>query len=564
MPAPDPSSQEPTYTRRDALRVLGAVGAVGAVAVTPRASGQPPQGTLVERNDAAVTRLLAQQVDDPASPYRGAVPDQHGLHGAGSAAGVIETLTASFVHPQSAFHRRPELLARIALAAGFLERAQGPSGNIDLLVTNFDSPPDTAFVVHGVALAAAIARTQGHDEITALLQSFLQKAGEGLTVGGIHTPNHRWVVCQALAQIHALWPDPKYVQRIDAWLAEGIDIDADGQFTERSTVVYNPITDRALTVIADKLRRPELLDPVRRNLRTLPFLLHADGELVTEISRRQDQFQRGTVAGYWLPLALLARRDRDGQFAALAEMAAPGASLAWVLAFPELEQPMVAPASLPDDFAAEMPAIGIGRIRRKQRSVTVLLGGSSRLVTLRSGDAVLEGVRMAAAFFGKGQFVPDVVEGMEGGWRLRQSLVAPYYQPLAEKVASADWLTARARRAQSEVCRLEMVAEIAATEHGVRLRLAATGTKGVPVAVELGFRAGGEVVGCRGLAEEPGCLVCERGTGAYRVGADEIRFGPGAAPHRYVQVRGAEAKMPGVSVYVTGFTPFEHTLVLEA
>jgi hypothetical protein len=556
----------PTYcTRRDALRMFGALGAAAAL---PRTQGQPaPAGPLVERNDAAVRRLLAEQVVDPASPFRGSVPDQSGLHSAASAAGVIETMAASLLHAESAFHADQVLLERIGLAAGFLERAQSPRGNIDLLITNFDSPPDTGFVVHGVATAAAIGRRHGHEEVARLLQPFLQKAAAGMAQGGIHTPNHRWVVCQALAQIHELWPDARWVRRIDEWLAEGIDIDADGQFTERSTLVYSPVTDRALCILATKLRRPELLEPVRKNLRALAYLLHADGEVVTEISRRQDQFQRGTVAGYWLPLALLARRDQDGLFAALAQMAAPGARLPWVMEYPELLQPMVAPAPLPDDFVKEMPVVGIARIRKQQRSATLLLGGSSRLLTLRSGEAVLDGLRIAAAFFGKGQFVPDVVERTERGWRLRQVLEAPYYQPLAEQVAPADWLAARARRRQSEVCKFEMAAEIEATARGLRVRFSAGGTNGVPVAVELGFRSGGELTGCRALPEEQvgdaTCFVLEKGTGAYRVGRDEIRFGPGAAPHRYVLVRGAEARLPGTSVWVTGFTPFEHTVEFE-
>ena len=65
--------------------------------------------------------------------------------------------------------------------------------------------------------------------------------------------------------------------------------------------------------MAAKLKRPALLDPVRQNLRALMYLLHADGEVVTEISRRQDQYTRGGLAGYWFPLTYLAVADRDGQ-----------------------------------------------------------------------------------------------------------------------------------------------------------------------------------------------------------------------------------------------------------
>jgi hypothetical protein len=274
-----------------ALSVPGIVGAQVA-------TGKPPTAAnALERNDAAVRALLQSQLTDAASPNRGSVADQFGLYSAGAASGVVETMAASFVHPRSAFHRAGVLLERVRLAAGFLERAQSPQGNIDLLTTNFNSPPDTGFVVHNAATAAAVGRRHGAEEIARILQPFLVRAGNGMAEGGVHTPNHRWVIGAALAQINELFPDPRYVRRIDQWLAEGIDIDGDGQFTERSTLTYNVVTDRALVVMAAKLERPELLEPVRQNLRALLYLLHADGEVVTEISRRQDQYTRGSTGG---------------------------------------------------------------------------------------------------------------------------------------------------------------------------------------------------------------------------------------------------------------------------
>jgi hypothetical protein len=558
-------SGRPGPSRRDALKALGVASALGgAVAAHPQVPRSIVEAAVARTNDS-VSRLLGLQVTDPVSPFRGSYPDAVGLHSAGSASGIIEQMTAAFVHPRSAYQGNVALVERIRLAAGFLERAQSPQGNIDLLTTNFNSPPDTGFVTENVATAAAVARAHGNEGIVDILKPFLLKAAAGMASGGIHTPNHRWVVSAALAQVNSLFPDARYVGRINEWLAEGIDIDADGQFTERSTLTYNVVCDRAFIVMGHLLKRPELLEPARRNLRALTFLLHADGEVVTEISRRQDQYTRGGVGGYWFSLAYLARRDGDGQFAALArrvEMTSP--RLSTLLEYPGLAEALPPDAALPEHFEQAMPAIGITRIRRGPRSATLILGGSSRLVTYRHGDAVVEGIRFATSFFGKGQFVPVEAHKQGAGFVYRQSLEAPYYQPIAEQVTTTTWTQVRMKRRQSEIARLEQSAEITETPTGLVIRLRASGTPGVPLAVEIAFREGGRFEGCEPIANAPGTYLLADGAGVYRAGRNSIRFGPGAGPHRYVQLRGAEPRLPGESVYITGFTPFDRTITLES
>ena len=255
-PAPDSTAPVPhpgtgqvmaRFTRREALLAAGAAATLRAAETTPQV-----EQAIVDRNDDAVRKLMRAQITDAQSQWAGSVPDDYLMHSAGAAGGLIETLVASFACLQSKFHGDSGLLERIRLAARFLERSQSPEGNIDLLSTNFNSPPDTGFVVHSVATAAAIGELYGIDELVQSLRPFLVKAGAGLAAGGIHTPNHRWVVSSALAQINSVFPDASYVRRVGQWLAEGIDIDGDGQFIERSTVTYNAITDRALCVLAAK------------------------------------------------------------------------------------------------------------------------------------------------------------------------------------------------------------------------------------------------------------------------------------------------------------------------
>ncbi len=549
-------------TRRQVIWGLGTAAlAAGAPAAAPELDAR-----VVARNDAALDNLLSTQITDSRNARLGGVPDEYGMYHAGSAGGLIETAAASWIAPHSRHHGVPEVLERIRLASQFLERSQTAEGNINLLSTNFNSPPDTGFVVHNVATAAAIARMYSAEEVLRALRPFLVKAAAGMTTGGVHTPNHRWVVSSALAQINDVFPDAAYTRRISQWLAEGIDIDEDGQFIERSTVTYNTVTDRAFTVLAAKLQRPELLDPVRRNLRAMLYLLHPDGEVVTEVSKRQDQFVRGTMGGYWLPLTYLAVHDGDRQFAALAHGLGPEhARLSALLEYPELSAALPQAEPLPENYEKWFGAVGLARIRRGRWDATMVLKESSRFFSARNGGAVINAVRFASSFFGRGQFVPDGCVKDGSKYIFRQSLSAPYYQPLepAQKVDYKNWTTLRSQRRQSQVCKLEQSATVVEQKSGFELRLQSNGTPGVPLAVEISLREGGKLEGCRPALHVTDAWILDKDFATYRVGGDTVQFGPGAAGHLLTQLRGAEVKLPGQSVYLTGYTPFDQTIRFE-
>lgn len=506
--------------------------------------------------------MLRAQITDPASRFAGTMEDASGLHSPGAAAGIVTACATAFLQPSSKYHRAPLMLERARLAAGYLERSQSPEGNIDLLTTNFNSPPDTGFVVHNVASAACLAQRAASREWVAMLEPFLRRAGAGMAHGGVHTPNHRWVVSSALAQVHEVFPDASFLRRIDQWLAEGIDIDADGQFTERSTGVYDAVCDRAFTVLAAKLKRPALLEPVRRNLDAMLYLLHPGYEVVTEISRRQDQYERRDMAPYWFPLQYLAVHDRNGLCAAIARHFAPtAASLTTLMEYPELQED-VADAPIPDEYSKLLPALEAVRIRHGRLSATVLLRNDSHFLGFRRGDAVIHSIRFAGAFFGKGQFIPSKWEQDGGAYVLTQQLQSGYYQPFepSRRIAAGEWGRTRESRAQSEICRLTQTARIAETKTGLRVRMSARGTKNVPVAVEIALREGGKLEGC---VETNGAWLLPSGYATYRSGSDTVRFGPGLREHSYWQIRGAEAPAPGLRVYLCGYTPFDQEIEIS-
>ena len=581
--------------RRDFLRssglvaLLGAAGISAARAASPAAAptgfSSPPDDIvreLVRANDAALPALLARQERRAGHRWLGGLPNDHGLPTPRGTAILVSSLACAAGAPASKFFRSTELVEPLRLAVRCLLAAQHDDGTIDLPETNFHSPPDTAFCLELLCPACVLLRASPEPTLAAIaaeLGQFIVKAGDALTTGGVHTPNHRWVVCAALASIHSLFPNPKYLARIAAWLAETVDIDPDGQFTEKSTSVYSPVVDRALLTVARLLGRPALLEPVRRNLEMTLYYVHPDGEVVTEASRRQDRYTRGSMARYYYSYRTLALHDGDGRFAAMCRQIERtargqlGSELAAFLTEPDLCRALPANAPLPADYAKVFPYSNLARLRRGAASGTILAANTT-LFSFRKNSAALEAVRFASAFFGKGQFTADALEVRDGRYTLRQELDGPYFQPLSsDQIAAGEHVRmapngtlaadSRAARARSNVQTLAAAVEI--TEAGGKFTLAISvrGTDDVPVAIELAFRSGGTLSGVEPVAGTKDAFLLRDGRGRYTLGDDTIEFGPGRAEHTYTQVRGALPKWDGLSVYLTGVTPFTHTLTIN-
>jgi len=554
--------------RREAI-ALG-VASIASLSLPNQAesSRDAAASALVQSHDEKLKHLLDSQVTDPQSRWCGGIPDQWDIHYCGSAAGLLRDGAAAYFHPRSRFQASKELLERMKLAAGFLSRSQNDEGNIDLLSTNFNSPPDTGFVVHSVAAAAKLAKMNHDEAVMSLVKDFLRRAGRGLAKGGIHTPNHRWVVCAALAQINELFPDKQYLERIDQWLAEGIDVDEEGQFTERSTAGYNTVVDTALVVMAHKLKRSELLDPVRKNLGAMAYLLHPNGEVVTEISSRQDLNTRGTMGGYWFVLRYMAIRDQNGLYASMLKPLEPEhIELPRLMEYPELQKSLPEAASIPENYEREYELSGITRIRRGRTSATILHNDNSRWISLRRGEAVINAIRFASAFFGKGQFIPTSYEKRADGFYFKQELTGRYFQPITDPsllpVRNDKWSDLKMKRKTTQICRMVYEARIRETEQGFEVFINAQGTGNVPLAVEINLREGGELSGVTAAPNSNEVFLLKDGFAEYRMGPDVIRFGPGKCENGWVEVRGAQAKLPGPSVYLTSYTPFQHTLTFQ-
>lgn len=522
---------------------------------------------LIRQTDDRIPQWLQRQELELTSDVLGAIKNDFGIASAGLTSAFVRDVVCAFISSGSRWYRSTELLQPLHLAANALLRLQHADGTIDLHSTNFRSPPDTAFVMEWVCGTCDILRTVALPELQPtqqILEAFVLSAATALVQGGIHTPNHRWVVCMALARAYSLFPKQSYLNRIDRWLAEHIDIDPDGQYTEKSSSIYSPLTDRCLITVARLVNRPKLYEPVRKNLQMTMYYIHPNGEVVTEASKRQDKYQYGSMAPYYYPYRYMALLDSDAMFSAMASwiertsLETLSNNLLYFLEDPFLGGALPEPAPLPTSYCKHFKHSELARIRRGHISATILAQNYT-VFSFRKGEAILRAVRLASAFFGKGQFEGETLEFMDGQFVMSQELQGPYYQPYPEEEIpeDGDWEKMdRENRPQSNIQHLKSTVTVTEDNGRFELDIELRGTDRVPVALELAFRHGGKLRGVERVPNVKDAFFLKRDYGSYSYASQTITFGRGCHAHEWTQLRGAEPKLDALCVYLTGFTPF--------
>jgi len=512
-------------------------------------------------------------------------------------------MAAAYTHPWSRFHLQQDLLERLGEISRYLKEVQNPDGTIN--AGNLESPPDTAFLLEPLCVGHALLANQtamNSTNVLAGLEDFILRAAEALTNGGVHTPNHRWVVCAALARIYKRYPEARYIQRIEDWLGEGIDLDRDGHFSERSRN-YSQVVVRSLITLERLLGYTNLLDPVRKHLQMTYYYMEPDGELVTTDSRRQDQFMRISILSYYRQYRYMAILEGDGEFASITRnmeklegfgRAVLDHDLVYFMEEPLLQRKLPDNSPVPLQYEKLFTTSHLLRIRRGATSLT-LFGGvdwpliiasgrshSPDFFSYRKGEAILRHLRLSLGFFNTGYFYSNGLTRDGDGYLLHQRIRVPYYQPLppekrndagdyslSPSVDGRFWNKMSFEdRPVSNVKEIETTIRLEESDGRADLMFVITGLEQVRVTLELCFESGGELSGLTGAGDGAGQFFLEEGMGRYTFGKDTLIFGPGSVAHRqlhrlegerYSTHRG-NLKSEGMLVYITGITPFEHIL----
>jgi hypothetical protein len=570
---------------------------------------------IVKLTDEWTRKTMQLQVLDAGSKYYGGVLDEASGVARTSHLGtpaVMSSWAACLVNPDSGFYQDQALLERLELAADFMLNRQHPDGTISPGWTNYNSPPDTGFVVVGVALIYRLLQRHGWEALrpaAGKIKLFLERTIPAMLTGGCHTPNHRWVMVAALAMLHDMFPLPELVRRADEWLAEGIDMTADGEWTERSNGIYNTVSDLMLFYAAESLGRPELLEYVRRNLRMMLYLVHPSGEVVTDYSGRQDFGQKSDMSNYFLIYRLMAAHDRDPEFAAMSDYAGQfvkdaggghNSPIMGYLLYPGLDLEGAERAPLPERYVktfnehhpvrehlARIPEVGhhmhilhssmhlafgapLARHRDRDTSVTVMSRAPS-FFSLRHGKVRLLGVKLATSF-SPGIVYFDEFRKEGEGYLLSAHMDKGYSGPvpsrhlpdLPQRAQLSPWyLLPHQHRPMTHLQHFKLEAGIVPGDGQWTIRVTSDEREDVFAQLTFVLDEEGEIEGS-GLAPiGRERYMLKEGTLLYTAGGSGIEISTGAYEHWLTEVREDPHPAGCLYVHVNLLTPFDRTFTVK-
>ncbi|MBK7979426.1 MAG: hypothetical protein IPK06_05350 [Ignavibacteriae bacterium] len=519
--------------------------------------------------------------------------------------GILANLSAGFCHPKSKYYKSSEIISPMENTIKKLLSLQYPDGTLDS-GGNRKSAPDTAFLLESLCPAAKIIKENNFPElekINKLLDSFLIKAGEGISTGGVHTPNHRWEVSATLAKLYSLYKDEKYLQRIDEWLEEGIYIDEDGNYPERSRN-YAVVENSSFITLGEILKQPRFFEIVKRNLTESFYYLEDDGELVSLNSRRQDQYAPISILKAYLEYRFMAIHENDKFLSAVTskiellpdfQKSILSRNLPHFMATPLLLNELPKGEELPQNYTKFFTVSNLVRIKNGDISASIFGGNDKPLIiasgrsciptffTYRKKTAILDYMRMSTSFFSMGYFRSDGIKKDGNKYILHEKKEAYYYHPfpknklnkdgdyeLTESVDGRFWSKMNFGDRPKTTMSIDSTIRIEEINDGFDLEFEITGAENVEVTIELCFKENGKLEGVSNGNNQDDFFL-ESGSAKYTFGNDSIEVGPGKFEHSSLYNLDGEEysthfgtlKGKGMHLYITGLVPFKHKLTIK-
>ena len=534
--------------------------------------------------------LFSRQFDD-GGPFDGGVPEPGWLcppFPRSLSARLLEMI-ALWLNPASRFYAHPEIPKRAVRGIAYLKREQRPSGNIDLWDCNFDSAPDSGFFLWdlfplyrllknpGVALPEVIAEAAG--SLKTSVEELILSVLEGLRTCGFHTANHRWVMASSLVMGYNLTGDSKYMARAEQYLAEGIDCNEDGEYSERSAN-YNAVNNHAFITLFEETGDKKYLSYVQRNLRMMVYYFEGDESFFTGNSTRQDRGKKFYARSYLYQYLYIAHYLKDEEAAQVAEYIASGYMktrrqpgpdcYTFMTLHPEIDFSKSAKSvfSLPD-YNRYFKSSGIVRYKKGAFGYS-LIHNNPAWLCFNSGS--LSGYcKISLGYFTYGNVKIEKLETLEDGYRFSFHATAWYFEPL-EKVSEpiVDFRAAdHSIRKKQSPNHSDLEVTVRSRGKGIDLSFTSSGINGVHYCFEFVLPSGLPISGDHfAILPKPGDYILLKDGGVTvrdSTGTSSLSIRGGFADTELFATsrNSAPRDMDGFTLYMNGTTPFSRTVSLS-
>ena len=535
---------------------------------------------VVQDTEKRVAHALKTQNLQQGSPYYGAFVMPNGVYMQKHALYQIASLAAAYCCRDTKYYHDDNILTAMLRGLDYVDSTQHENGLFDYITCNFFSAPDTAFCI-GIILPAyqylrqQAALSEGEAVLKDRLEKIIHLGGRGLLEGGFHTPNHRWAIAGLLAQCGKLFGEEDLTQAAFQYLNEGIDCNADGEYSEKSAGNYNGVNNQAMLFLADALGDDSYEQHVIRNLRMMMTYWEPDDSIFTANSTRFDKDRLVYPDGYYFFYLYIGTKYQIPEFIAMANyifgiifeknLLSPDL-LGRFLLHPELAGLESDLCATPTEYTAYYADSGIARVRRGRYSYTVMKDKSNFLY-VHNGSVKLA-VKIGGSFCEHRAFKAEKMWEENGVFHLHQTMRGWYYLPFPEKPATSDWWQMdNASRPKKLGPDMDIDVTVRDTVDGIAVDIRTSGVQGAPWRVELAFSGIDRLENDHMVMPIHGdeVIVVKNGFFTVSNALASMEVGPCFGNHHFTEGKeDSEAKAAGcATVYLTDYTQFHHTIIIR-
>ena len=535
---------------------------------------------MMASHDALIDSLMASQVVDQNNPDFGGFlrggfiyvePRESGFH--------LADLIEGYICRESRHFHSPQVADAIRRTITYMDRHQRPDGCFDLSGCNFASPPDTTFMTNAIFNAWWLMEKRCDPETDWLKEPvlrFITTCAEGIAAGGFHTPNHRWAISACLKCAANATGRKEFSDRADQYLAEGLDINEDGEFAERSAGNYNQVNDDQMIRLFIATGEKRFLEASRANLEMMFNYIDPDDSVFTNNSTRQDNGRKVYLNTYYILFLLTGYFLKDAKLARAAEYMYQTArshgivpnGIEWLLLYDDLDGYGADESfdlSVVEHYSRVFPASRIARVRNGAYSWT-MLEDRPNFLYFQSGALTMYLV-IYANLCDRRHFLGEKIETIPGGYQMKAHAAGWYYKPFWPNLPdTSDWwaMDNPHTRERVEGAPLDICVRVTDTGDGIDVAITTSGIDRLPFRLELGVlpcTVRGEQFLMEGKAGESLTLMNGSVELSNHAG-DVITLSPGFCEHGMLgRSTNAYPQSPDhFTLYMTDFTPVDRVL----